>query len=783
MNRRLAPVAVWAVLLAAAAAVAAGARYTADLSAFLPRFPSAAQQLLVEQLREGAVGRVMLLAIEGGDAAARAATSRGLAERLRRDARFTYVANGAAGSLEREHRLLFEHRYLLSPAVTAERFSVAGLRSAIGETLDTVASSAGGLAQSLLARDPTGEMARLAEARLADAPPPAVREGAWASRDGERAVLIARTAAPGSDTDAQEAAMQAVQAAFAEATAGSDRALRLRMTGGGVFAVESRALIKREVTRVAALGVALVATLLLIAYRSATALALGLLPVLTGALVGIAAVAAGFSVVHGITLGFGATLIGEAVDYAVYLFVQTTAQEDAQARREAWLSQFWPTIRLGVLTSMAGFGALLLSGFPGLAQLGLYSVCGLAAAALFTRHVLPALLPAGFRVRDLSGLGAQLARGIGRAARWRRVVPVLVVAAAVVLLAKRDTLWARDLSALNTVSLEDQAYDGRLRADLGAGDARYLVIASGRDEQDALHAAERVAATLRLLTAKGTITGFDSPARYLPSAVTQRTRAASLPEPQVLRRRLEQALRGMPLRPARLEGFVADVAKAHAGTGLRRADLEGSGLGVALDGLLLRHGEGWQALLPLRAPLAGAGSIDADEVRKALESSGAVFLDLKAEADALYAGYLGEAIALSAAGVALVLLLMMIALRSAARVGRVAAPLGAAVLVTAAALGAGGQPLTLLHLVGFLLVVAVGSNYALFFERTSAEGAPAPRVLASLALANATTVAGFGVLASADVPVLRAIGLTVALGALLALAFSALQAGAHAAGR
>jgi predicted exporter len=85
--------------------------------------------------------------------------------------------------------------------------------------------------------------------------------------------------------------------------------------------------------------------------------------------------------------------------------------------------------------------------------------------------------------------------------------------------------------------------------------------------------------------------------------------------------------------------------------------------------------------------------------------------------------------------------------------------------------------LTLLHLVGFLLVVAVGSNYALFFER--AGGAPAPRVLASIALANATTVIGFGVLATSSVPVLRAIGATVALGTLLALAFAALLSGAQ----
>jgi predicted exporter len=773
-RHRLAALAGWLAALGLAALLAANARYTADLSAFLPRAPTPAQQLLVDQLREGAVGRVMLIAVESTDAAARAALSREMTARLRADTRFAYVANGAAADALRERALLFEHRYLLSPAMASERFTRAGLREAIGDTLSLVASSAGALAQGTLARDPTGEFAALAAARLAEGPAPRLREGVWASRDGARALLLARTAASGADTDAQEAALRAVHEAFDAARERTGAApARLRVTGAGVFAVESRALIKREVARVALVGVLLIATLLLLAYRSATALALGLAPVATGALVGVAAVAVGFDVVHGITLGFGATLIGEAVDYGIYLFVQAGA---APGAREAWVARLWPTIRLGVLTSLIGFAALLASGFPGLAQLGLYSLCGLAAAALATRFALPALLPAGFRVRDLAPLGERLERAVRGARRWRALVPALCVAAGVVLLAQRDALWATSLAALNTVSAEAQALDGELRADLGAPDARYLVAVQAPSEEEALRAAERVEAALRPLLAQGAIAGFESPARYLPSRQTQEARAASLPAPRELRARLSGALRGLPLRASRLEPFVADVAKVKTGTRLAREDLEGTGLGMALDALLLRRGEGWQALVPLRAPVAGpsAQTIDGARVRDALLGSGARFLDLKAEADALYADYLSEAIALAATGVAAVLAVLMLALRSAARVGRVAAPLGAAVLVTAAALVLAGQTLTLLHLVGFLLVVAVGSNYALFFERAAAGGAEGRRVLASLALANATTVLGFGVLASADVPVLRAIGLTVALGTGFALAFAAL---------
>ena len=77
-----------------------------------------------------------------------------------------------------------------------------------------------------------------------------------------------------------------------------------------------------------------------------------------------------------------------------------------------------------------------------------------------------------------------------------------------------------------------------------------------------------------------------------------------------------------------------------------------------------------------------------------------------------------------------------------------------------------------------LLTVAVGSNYALFFDRAENEeaGRIAPRTLASLLFANIATVAGFGLLAFSPVPVLHAIGVTVGPGAILALFFSVLLA-------
>jgi predicted exporter len=144
----------------------------------------------------------------------------------------------------------------------------------------------------------------------------------------------------------------------------------------------------------------------------------------------------------------------------------------------------------------------------------------------------------------------------------------------------------------------------------------------------------------------------------------------------------------------------------------------------------------------------------------------------------LYAGYLGEAMHLSLAGGLAIIALLWFALRSPVRIVHVLAPLLLAVLTVAAALALSGVQLTILHLVGMLLIVAVGSNYALFFDRQANlhEAGGEPLTLASLVIANASTVIGFGLLSFSQVPVLVALGATVAPGAFLALVFSAVLA-------
>jgi len=437
-----------------------------------------------------------------------------------------------------------------------------------------------------------------------------------------------------------------------------------------------------------------------------------------------------------------------------------------------------------MLTSVCGFASLLPSGFPGLAQLGLYSITGLIAAAMVTRFVLPELLPPGFRIGDVSPLGLRIGRvrdslrsrgglGIGYAACAVAIVAMLV------LYRHHDTLWNRELSRLSPVSPQDLRYDAMLRSDLGAANVLDVVIVEGAGLEEVLRGAERAQAALETLVDEKIIGDVDSPAHYLPSLATQQARRGALPDARTLRDNLKIAVADLGLDLEQLAPFVEDVDAARHAALLTPDDLRGTSLAAGFGALILHQSDHWSALLPLHGADDAMPDVDVARVAAYLAAAklpNTEILDLKLQTDALYAGYLQEAIRLSLCGFLLIVVLLLAALRSPLRVARLLAPLGLAVLTVAAALVLAGQQLTILHLVGMLLIVAVGSNYALFFDGEAAaqRAENSALTMASLGIANVSTVIGFGLLSFSQVPVLVALGATVAPGAFLALLFSAL---------
>ena len=760
--RRLA-LGLWLAALIACFIVAGRASYRTDMGDFLPHSASLAQQVLAGQVNGGAASHIVLLGITGGPEPILAALSQKLAAQLRQQPDFIDVMNGDDESFAGAEDFVWRNRYLLSPGVDAAHFSVAGLHGALLDDLALLNSELDPVMGPSLASDPTGEALRLLGQLDGGGSGPARQDGAWVSADGSTALLLVHTSAPGFDLDAQQQALARINGDFAHIRAAMPgaRATYLQTSGPGVFAVRTRDTTKHDVTRLSLLAMAGAAGLLAFAYRSPRVLLLGLLPIASGALAAIAAVDLAFGFVHGITLGFGVTLIGESLDYAIYLFTQTARGDSARDT----LARIWPTLRLGALTSVAGFSAMLFSSFTGFAQLGLFSIAGLIAAAATTRFVLPHLIPRGFYAAGAEPLARPVQVIIRHRRAARGLLAVALLAAIAALLTHQGGLWDGNLLDLSPIPAADQTLDQTLRHELGVPDLRYFVVFRAADEQLALRESEALTPVLDSQVAAHRLGGFDTPSALLPSDRTQQARQAALPDAATLRACFTQAAAGLPFSVPAFSPFFTDAAAARTALLLTPASLPPS-LALRFDSMLVRDGSFWVVMLPLHDVNDPAG------VARALEAAGppgVTLTDLTHELGKLLTIFQTEAMALAVSGSLAVVMILLLGLRAPRRVAAVAAPLAAAVTMTAALLTLGGGKLSIFMVAGFLLIVAVGSNYCLFFERT-APGTPGwPRAVSSIVLANLCTVAAYGLMSLSHIPVLHDIGLTVAAGTFLSL--------------
>ncbi len=175
--------------------------------------------------------------------------------------------------------------------------------------------------------------------------------------------------------------------------------------------------------------------------------------------------------------------------------------------------------------------------------------------------------------------------------------------------------------------------------------------------------------------------------------------------------------------------------------------------------MLTQRGQRWFGL----ATFSGVRDAHAIETFAGGEP-GVHMLDLKASSESLVAQY--RLRILQALGIALVMLAVAVAvaLRDAKRAWHVIAPMSLATILVIAVLRVSGVSLSLFHLVAVTLAAGLGLHYALFFERPVDTLAEARRTLHGTLVCVISAVLVFGLLATSSLPVLRAIGLTVALG-------------------
>lgn len=536
-------------------------------------------------------------------------------------------------------------------------------------------------------------------------------------------------------------------------------------TGTVFYAAAARASAEREVDIIGVGSLVGMLLLLYLVFRSVRPLLLGLLSVGFGITAAVVATVLVYGELHLIALVFGASLIGEAIDYSIQYFA---AHLGAGARWEpvAGLRRIAPGLTVALGTSLLGYGALMFAPFPALAQIALFALVGLFSAWLTVFLLLPYLLQRPARRDPAEAVAIPQRFLVWWQARISRKICIVLV---LVVLAISVPGWLRlsgndDVHLLVTRPPDLLAQEEKFRELTGFGNGSQFFLVEGASEDEVLANEERLAERLAALQITGEVTGVQRVSAFVPSAARQLENRA-LWESGVFAdaARLKQLLSDAGLRDEVGERLIGDFAAA--------------------KGKILRVSEWLET--PIAAPFRhlwfgptahGAASVvqpqgvrDVAHLQAATSGlAGVTLVDKAASVSRLFHDYRQWGWAWLAAAATLVY--GVLCLRYGPRLAAVMLlPTALAMGLVQGVFGYLGIALTLFNLMGLMLVLGVGVNYSIFLREG---GVHAAATLAGVLLSAGTTLLSFGLLAFSSMPALSGFGLTLLLGIGIAVLFA-----------
>lgn len=572
-----------------------------------------------------------------------------------------------------------------------------------------------------------------------------IEDGQLIARDAEATWVLVLAELPGSayDNAVQRGTTTAVDQAEVKLRKNWPQAQLLR-AGGVFYGAAARASAQKEMDIIGIGSLAGILLMLWWLFRSVRPMALGLLTVALGISCATAAVLAVYGNLHLITLVFGASLIGEAVDYSIQVFAaQLEAGPNWQP--QAALRRLLRPLAIALATSLIGYGALALTPFPAIGQIALFAFVGLGAAWISVILLLPRLATRPM-TRD-----AATATRIPRAFLefWRQhITPRMAFAMVGIVLLISLPGWLRltpddDIRQLVSRPPQLVAQEARIRELTGmTGGSRFFLV-EGASREEVLQREEALLARLSPKTAIAL-------SAFAPSAARQAENhqlivSTLLNPPQQARQRLSDAGLRDELAAAWVDEAIRIVPPLTLDTWLA-SPLSTPWRHLALPGqpatLVVPHSDHFDLAATVR-DLPGVTAVD---------KAGSVS-QLFRQYRQWGAGWLP---------VAALIVFAVLAWRYGPRNGAaVLLPnlLGAGLAL--AAYGYCGLSLTLFGMMGLMLVLGVGVNYAIFIVEAG-DRAPAP--FAGVLLSAATTLLSFGLLSLSSMPALRQFGLMLLIG-------------------
>lgn len=717
--------------------------------------------------------RIIFGSIEGANEKKLAQYSEIFIKSLRKTKQFYFVTNGGLPPEVGPKNPLFTYRYLLSDDINNITFSTEHIKRSFQSVQKTLRSPFTFANKDILSKDPLGHWKKYLRSYLAKEQPD-LREGVWFSKDGTRALFLLALNNNTSHIEDNEKQIDYIRQIFKEIPDKDDAEIFLNLSGPSIFAVNSRNTIRTETQKLSILATAAVILILLFAYRSLRLVILSAIPVATAILFAASCVGIYFGSIHGITLAFGATLLGVVIDYPIHFFSHIRKNKDISKS----IAYCWPTIRLGMITTVVAYSAMAFADFAGLAQLGIFAITGIIAGAITTRWVVPVLISTEAGAERFS-TSVALTKTLSNPHRIFAVasISISIFIIGMALFKNQDSVFQSDLKQFSSVPESSIEQYARLKEDLRIPESANVILISANDPETVLRKTEDITHALTSLQKNNNLKYFDAASRYLPSKQTQIKRQNSLPDSKTLTTSVNEAMVGLDFKSNYFLPFTNDIASSKNLKPLTPLDSllqPGTLLGNKISSLLFQRDNKWLSFIPLSGVKDETKIIQAISQLPPEGSSSAHYLNSHNELSLLMDQYLTETIRRIMIGSIILLLILGIGLKTLKQLVRVILPITLGVTVTSAILILVEGGLSIFHIVALLLTVGISIDYALFLSRDKRNVGEYQNTLTSIIICAVSTIAVFGILGSSDIPVLQAIGKTVSVGVIVAFILSLL---------
>ena len=753
-----------------------GARVQSDILAMLPH-------LQQDKLTERALNQVeatladqVYIALVAKDETTAIAAAKLLMQKLETD----LVATGKNAALtdirsadmqlgEALGQYYFPHRFKLLTAPQAEALATKDIGNLIEAATAQLYNAFSYANSNLLAQDP---LLLFPANLLALAPSSKVRasQGILLANQGDNvaAVVMAKGQESAFNPNAQLAQMTALTLGL-DAVKQSYPDITLLKAGALFHAIAATQTAKSEISILGLASLLGVIALVWLAFRSVMPLLLAIVTISSGLLLAVTFTLSVFGELHLLTLVFGTSLIGIAIDYSFHFYCERLS--DTERNAKATVAYIFPTVTLAFITSALAYVGIGLAPFPGMQQVAIFCAAGLLGAYLTLILAYPLLagsrLPSGSRPLALAGkylanltqLSNRLTTPLGMG--MFALVIVMWCLVGVTKLTVDDDIRHLQQSPASVTEPEN-----KLRQLLSGGTDNQFLLVRAASEEALLQQLERVSPLLDAAIANQELGNYVSLSRYLPSH--QRQDTAYRLQGEIYQTQIDTVLTNLGLdenlKPelqasylAAKEQYIspADFFTQEAGKQLAPLWLAPNGKATDYDVL----NDGASAEYGAIVLLGGIKQIDAIKARFANDQS-VQLIDKVADISAVMGHYrlLTLKLLALALGIALLLFSLNFGIKKAAVV--VAVPALAA-LLTLATLGLTGSPLSLFHALALILVFGIGIDYSLFFASAQNHG---KAVMMAVFMSACSTLLAFGLLAFSQTQAIHYFGLTLSLG-------------------